>query len=128
MMVTISRTDLARRTRQIIDEVQRGQMVIVERYGEEQIVLLDAVDYHILMAAAEANPPTSVGKWQSLSEAIRSYLSGSINLGKAAEMLEMSRFELMERLDRLGLPLRLGPESVSDATDEIKIARQSRDR
>ncbi|MBN1121930.1 MAG: hypothetical protein JXJ17_12685 [Anaerolineae bacterium] len=126
-MVTVSRTDLARRTRQIIDEVQQGQTITVESYGEEQIVLLDAVDYYILMAAAEASNPSSTSKWQNLSETIQSYLSGSINLGKAAEMLEMSRFELMDRLDRLGLPLRLGPETMVEAMDEINVARHSQD-
>jgi predicted HTH domain antitoxin len=124
-MVTVSRTELARRTRQIIDEVQRGQTITVESYGEEQIVLLDAVDYHILMAAAEAATPSSISRWRNLSETIRSYLNGSINLGKAAEILGMSRFELMERLDRLGLPLRLGPESTADAIDEINVVRHS---
>lgn len=126
-MATVSRTDLARRTRQIIDEVQRGQPITVESYGEEQIVLLNAVDYHILMAAAEATKPSSISKWRDLSEAIQSYLNGSINLGRAAEILDMSRFELMERLDRLGLPLRLGPESISDALDEINVVRHSQD-
>lgn len=37
------------------------------------------------------------------------YLAGEISLGKAAELLDLSRFELQERFLRLGVPLRLGP-------------------
>ena len=33
----ISKTDLARRTRQIVNQARRGGAVIVESYGEEQV-------------------------------------------------------------------------------------------
>ena len=47
---TISKTDLARRTRQVVDSARRGDTIIVESYGEEQVVVLDAVNYRILRA------------------------------------------------------------------------------
>ena len=37
----------------------------------------------------------------------RVYLADEINLGKAAELLDLSRFELQARFLRLGAPLRL---------------------
>ena len=50
----ISKTDLARRTRQIVNQARRGGAVIVESYGEEQVAILDAADYRCLRAW----PPT----------------------------------------------------------------------
>ena len=38
-VTTISRTDLARRTRQAVDRVLRGDTLIVHSYGEEQVVI-----------------------------------------------------------------------------------------
>ena len=48
----ISKTDLARRTRQVVDRARRGDTIIVESYGEEHVVVMDAVDYRILRAVA----------------------------------------------------------------------------
>jgi len=58
---TVSKTDLARRTRQIVDRARRGDTIIVESYGEEQVVVIDAVDYRILRAVAayQTLPPQS---------------------------------------------------------------------
>ena len=47
MDAVISRTELARNTREIVEQVRHGQTVIVQSYGEEQIVLLDALDYRL---------------------------------------------------------------------------------
>ena len=47
-----SKTELARRTRQIVDRARRGEAVIVESYGEEQVAVIDAIDYRILSAVA----------------------------------------------------------------------------
>ena len=48
--LTISKTELARRTRQIVDRARRGEAIIVESYGEEQVAVIDAIDYRILSA------------------------------------------------------------------------------
>ena len=44
MVTAISKTDLARNTREIVERVRSGQTIVVKSYGEEQIVLLDALD------------------------------------------------------------------------------------
>jgi len=127
MTLTISRTDLARRTREIVEQVQHGQAAIVKSYGEEQIVLLDIVDYRILCALG--GYVTRAGKSSDASDfdrAIWDYLDEEINLGRAANLMGMSRFELMERFHRLGVPLRMGPSSVDEAQDEIEVARRHR--
>jgi hypothetical protein len=49
---TISRTDLARSTRQALEQARRGQTVLVESYGEEQVAIVDALDYRLLQAVA----------------------------------------------------------------------------
>ncbi|MEZ4517087.1 MAG: type II toxin-antitoxin system prevent-host-death family antitoxin [Chloroflexota bacterium] len=51
-MIPASRTELARNTRGIMESVRQGNVVLVESYGEEQVVLLDVRDYRLLAAAA----------------------------------------------------------------------------
>jgi hypothetical protein len=147
----INKTDLARRTRQVVDQARRGRAVIVESYGEEQVAILDAADYRCLraMAAYYALPahPAPVldaslaprgldaGEVQQAIAAedgdaqaawnrvITAYLDGDISLGRAAELLGMSRFDLQERFNRLGLPLRIGPANLDEARREVAALR-----
>jgi len=147
----ISKTDLARRTRQVVDQARRGRAVIVESYGEEQVAILDAADYRCLRAVAAyyALPPHPApvldgalaprgldegdvqkaiaaegGDAQAAwNRVIMTYLDGDISLGRAAELLGMSRFDLQERFNRLGLPLRVGPANLDEARREIAMLR-----
>ena len=125
MAVAVSKTDLARNTREIVEQVRHGQTVIVQSYGEEQIVLLDALDYRLLLAVVahalgQDNNPSS----EPISETIQQYLGAKISLSKAAELLGVSRFELMDRFERLGVPIRLGSETLAEAQQEIDSAKQ----
>ena len=58
------------------------------------------------------------------AQVLRDYLDEKINLGKAAELLQLSRFELEESFQRLGIPLRRGARSMEDAQAEIAAARR----
>ena len=58
------------------------------------------------------------------AQVVRDYFDKRISLGKAAERLGMSRFELQERLNRLGAPLRLGPASIEEARQEVAVLRR----
>ncbi len=146
----ISKTDLARRTRQIVDRARRGDTIIVESYGEEQVVVMDALDYRILRAAAShrmlPSHPSPVNDPEiepaGLSEAeveqaeretdgspqarwnrvIAAYLDRHINLGRAAVLLDLSSYELDERFRRLDVPRRIGPDTVEEARAEAKAA------
>jgi len=131
MTQTISRTDLARNTREIVDRVRRGQPVVVQSYGEDQVVLVDALNYRILKAlvhyavggvSAEAIEPAD----DELGRVIHAYLDRHISLANAAEQMGLSRFELMERFERLGVPLRIGPASLDEAREEAKTAQQGK--
>jgi predicted HTH domain antitoxin len=127
MQVTISRTDLARNTREIVDQVRKGHTIFVQSYGEDQIVLLDLLDYKILKALVDyALRETNDLQVGAVNEVMRLYLDEQVSLAKASEMLGLSRYELMEHFERLGIPLRLGPETLEDAQEEIASARYAR--
>lgn len=129
MVVAISKTELARNTREVVDQVRHGQTVIVQSYGQDQIVLVDALDYRLLKAvAAYAIAGNVAAGDEELSEVVQAYLNEEISLGKAAESLGLSRYELMERFERLGVPLRLGPSTKAEAKEEIGAARVGQGR
>ena len=130
----ISKTDLARKTRQVIKSVQRGQTVIVESHGQPEAAILDMPDYYLLLAATrshalslEIDPEAGLPE-EALLEAsaqarydqvIAHYLAGWLSLGRAAELLELPWADLRARLSRLGLPILLGPENISELQAEM---------
>jgi signal transduction protein with GAF and PtsI domain len=137
----ISRTQLARNTRQTIEQARRGQTILVESYGEEQVAIVDALDYRLLRAVAayRARPDAPAQEAQAVPQGMSAadlaatptddpqivwdrvtaaYLDGHISLGRAADLLKQSRFELQARFNRLGLPLRLGPLTVAEGEAE----------
>ncbi len=142
----ISRTDLARHTRRVLERVRRSGPVIVTGHGDEQAVVLDITDYRLLRAAAAyrlqqegAQPRAKAEMPRGLSEeevqaaievaggnvqagwnrVMAAYWDGDISLGRAAELLGLSRFELMERLHRQGLPMYMGPQTIEDLEAEL---------
>lgn len=127
MPITISRTDLARNTREIVDQVRKGDTVIVQSYGEDQIVLLDVLDYKILKALVDYSLRGHADLQSGhVSEVMHRYLDEQISLSKASEMLGVSQYELMSHFERLGIPLHLGPETLEDAQEEIASAQHAR--
>ena len=131
MEMQVSRTELARKTREVLDQVQKGGLVVIESYGEAQVVLLDFLDYQILRAAAGTHATQQHdddGQSGALARTIVRYLAGDINIGKAAEELAMSRFELMERFERLGIPLRFGAESIDELRSDVNAIQRTVDK
>jgi hypothetical protein len=120
----ISPSDLSQRTREILDRVEEGELAVVASGGEERIVLLDALDYRLLLALAVCATGEDVNGGLLEARVLRDYLAEKINLGKAAELLQLSRFELEESFQRLGVPLRRGARSIEDAQAEIAAARR----
>jgi len=130
MTLTISRTELARNTREVLEQVRKGSPVVVESYGEEQVILLDAMDYRLMRslvnyAVTKIAPNNQEAGEDAVYSIMHSYLEADISLAKAAEEVGMSRFELMERFERLGVPLRIGVSTVQEARDEIAAAHRS---
>lgn len=120
----ISRSDLEHNAGEIVDRARHGELVVVESSGEEQIVLLDATDFRLLRALAASASDSAEMDIDAL--VVRDYLDERISLGKAGEKLGLSRFELQERFNRLGAPLRLGPSTIEEAQAEIAVLRRSR--
>jgi predicted HTH domain antitoxin len=54
---------------------------------------------------------------------VGAYRDGQINLGKAAELLNVTEVELRERFIELGIPLRVGPADVAEARAEVEAVR-----
>ena len=104
---TISQQDLSQKLQEIIERVQRGEVLVVERSGEERAVLMNPVDFRLLLALARC----AIGEDRVQesedpdTKALRAYLAAEITLGKAAELVGLHRLELQEHLHRLGAPL-----------------------
>ncbi len=120
----ISPSDLSQRTREILDRVQQGELAVVASEGAERIVLLDALDFRLLRALALC--AAGEGDEGELLEAqvLRDYLAERISLGKAAELFQLTRFELEGSFQWLGIPIRRGAPSIEDAQAEIAAARR----
>ncbi len=145
----ISSTDLARRTRKVVDMARRGYTIIVTVHGDEQVALMDVVDYRLMRALAEYKARGSqerrCGAPQGLSKeevqkavegadgdlqvawnlVIGAYMDGEVSLSRAAELLELPYFELEERLRRLGIrkPAVYGSiEEIKGEADLLKAA------
>lgn len=134
----ISKTDLARKTHQIIRNIQRGQMAIVEGHGQAEVAIMDIIDYRILRAVASysaAALTTNSGHLVSeqavyayVDEQVRynqvlgAYLAETISLGRAAELLDLPVIDLRFRFARLELPLRLGAATHDELTQEVEQA------
>ena len=134
----IRKTDLARNTREVLNDVMRGQTAVIESHGKAEAVIIDIVDYLILRAVMRyhARPPkvdVDAGLSDAAAAATSSqqarydlvmayYLADAISLSRAAELLRLPSFDLRLRFVRLDVPLRLGPATVEDALADMTVA------
>lgn len=136
--VRVRKTDLARNTSQIIRNVLRGQTAVIESHGQPEVAMMDMMDFRLQRAAMEyfSNPQkheAEIGINESDLKAasadvqahydlvLGQYLAVRLSLARAGEALGMNSHELRMRLERLGIPLRVGPESVEGIKEEIKV-------
>jgi predicted HTH domain antitoxin len=136
----VSRTELARNTRRVLSDVQRGRTTLIETHGIPEAALLDIVDYRILRAVMHyyAELPeidAAAGLAQSAVQALEDtearyrlvfahYLAKSISLARAAELLTIPWLELRMRCLRLDVPLRQAPEDVNEAAADVASASE----
>jgi hypothetical protein len=123
---TFSRADLTGKPQEVADRVHHGEVAVIEGFCQGPVVLLDALDFRLLQALAQC----AIDEKERAQEpedqdvrTLRAYLADDISLGKAAELMNLSRFELQERFLRLGVPLRIGPGTLDEAWAEIQAAR-----
>jgi prevent-host-death family protein len=134
----IPKTALARKTRQIIQAVQRGQTIVIENHGQPEAAIIDIIDYRLLRAVLHyhTNPPQidpRIGLDDKVVSALESaqeqinlviahYLGGVISLSRAAELLDLSWLDLRTRFLRLDIPLRIAPNDQDGVMNDLENA------
>ena len=140
----ISKTDLARNTHHVIREAQRGYTVLVENHGHAEVAIVDIIDFQLQRAAIHyfSSPKEYEDDLEIIESILESlatdqdrfnlvighYLAEHQSIGRSAELLGMSTPELMVRLQRSGVPLRVGPESEEELEEELKVIKASERR
>ena len=134
----VSKTDLARNLRRVINAVQRGRTAVIESHGEPEAAIIDITDFRILRAVMRyyAHPPeinqedgladAAVAALSDLQERysliLAHYLAGAISLARAAELLDLPWLDLRTRFLRLDVPLRPAPSSQDEVRADIEAA------
>jgi predicted HTH domain antitoxin len=134
----VRKTDLARSTRQVINDVLRGQTAVVESHGKPEVAIMDIIDYRIIRAVMRTyNQQPEIDVEAGLSDqqaanvsdpqercnlVLAHYLAGAISLGRAAELLGLPWLDLRTRFLRLDVPLRTAPADLSDARADLEVA------
>jgi predicted HTH domain antitoxin len=80
---------------------------------ERQPALLEPVLYRLAQEEEDVYWSLVVG----------AYRDGQINLGKAAELLDLTEPDLRRRFVELGVPLRVGPADLAEARAEVAAVR-----
>lgn len=135
----VRKSDLARNTRQIIREVLRGRTAVVENHGQAEVAIVDIVDYRIQRAFihyhvekpsldeqddfSEQEFRHSSDEQELFNRVLAYYLAGIFSLARAAELLELSYFDLRTRLFNLGIPLSLGAQTMEELESEVDLIK-----
>ena len=135
----VRKTDLARNTRQVINDVLRGQTAVIESHGEPEAAIMDIIDYRITRAVMRyysQQPEIDVEAGLSDQQAatipeaqerfnlvLAHYLAGAISLGRVAELLGLPWLDLRTRFQRLDVPLRTAPADVAEARTDLEVAK-----
>jgi hypothetical protein len=126
----VRKTDLARSTRQVINNVLRGQTAVVESHGQPEVAIMDIVDYRITRAVMRyygQQPIIDVEAGLSDQQVTgASDPQERFNLVLAhylvAELLELPWLDLRTRFERLDVPLRAAPADVHEARLDVEVA------
>lgn len=134
----VRKTDLARNTRQVINNVLRGQTAVVESHGQPEVAIMDILDYRITRAVMRYySQRPSIDAEEGLSDlqvastsdpqkqfdlVLAHYLAGAISLGRVAELLALPWVDLRIRFQRLDVPLRVAPIDVEEARRDVETA------
>ena len=134
----VRKTDLARNTRQVINNVLRGHTAVVESHGEPEVAIMDIIDYRITRAVmryysrqpevdleaglSDQQVATASQTQERYDLALAHYLAGAISLGRVAEVLGLPWLDLRTRFLRLDVPLRMAPADLAEAQTDLEVA------
>ena len=99
----VSKTELARRTREVIDRVRHGgRHVVVENYGSPEVAIIDIEEYRHLMALAQRE---SEAERRRQEESLIDRLTATRRLTRqeAAEVIAHARDEVQRLLSEGGV-------------------------
>jgi antitoxin (DNA-binding transcriptional repressor) of toxin-antitoxin stability system len=134
---TVRKTDLARRTRKVIRDAQKGVTIVVENHGEPEVAIVDILDYRILRALIRFYvEPTALETGALLAMDVNGelernekvevvmthYLAGAIELDRAAELLQTPALDLRTRFLRLDVPLRRETAATEEGGNDERSA------
>jgi hypothetical protein len=130
--------ELSPKARELLDAVQRGETSIFETEGEEEAVLIGAIEYRILRASMHAltsrpdvEPKEGLPERKLMGEprsqerfnqVFAHYLAEGISLSRASELLEMAPSRLRARFDRLEIPRRVAPLRGEETRHDVQTA------
>ncbi|MFC2015576.1 hypothetical protein ACFLUM_01445 [Chloroflexota bacterium] len=138
MQVTqrVRKTDLARHTRQVINDVLRGQTAVVESHGEPEVAIMDIIDYRItravmryysrqpqvdMEAGVSDEQAAAVPKTQDRFDLVLAhYLGGAISRGRVAELLGLPELDLRTRFLRLDVLSSTAPADPSGIEPDVE--------
>ncbi len=136
----IPKTDLARKTRQVLLAVRRGQTTIVENHGQPEAAIIDIIDYRIVRAVLRyhANPADidpeagfpdkaldGIDDPQARFDLVLAhYLARAISLERVAELLDLAWADLRFRFNRLDVPIFVGPENMEELKQELATLQE----
>lgn len=134
----VPKTSLARKTREVLQAVQRGQTVVVEHHGQPEVAIVDIIDYYLLRAAMHYHTHSpaveedaglsdeAVAAQESAQERttliLAHYLAGVISLSRAAELLQLPWLDLRTRFIRLDIPIRTAPADPDEIASDLQSA------
>lgn len=90
---------------------------MIEQWQLNQVIKLSQQQPELLSRVFEDIFREHGDLWYAI--VIGAYLDQEINLGRAAELLGLSRAELQKRFLMQGIPLRLGPQDIAEAHAEL---------
>lgn len=135
---SVSIAEVSLKARQLLGAVRRGETIIFEAEGEEEAVLIGAIDYRILRAVMHAltsrpdveskeGLPESklMGEPRSqerFDQVFAHYLAEAISMSRASELLEMAPSRLRARFDRLEIPRRVALLGKEETRHDVQTA------
>ena len=124
--------DLHRSSDQILQQVADGHIAIMESGKKQTAVILDYIDYCIILAAlryalaSEGIYRGSTSFETDLSRydhAISRYLAAEIDLETTSDMLGLSWVDLLQRFSHFGIPHQEDTFDLDDSIEELRAIR-----